>query len=145
MQKHKLLLRATRALAVAVFALVGSTSAHAYNRGSSPVVGGFSGSVTYYGVNNVQGGCCGCWARNGNTYNSVTTLYGTVSYSNVNAYVRTTNASACDPGSGTQYLSMKLNVACPANTAPIKVKDYLRADGVVMPGVSTICVATDTY
>lgn len=145
MQTHKLLSHTTRTLAAVLFALIGSTSSHAYNRGSSPVVGGFSGSVTYYGVNNVQGGCCGCWARNGNNYNSVTTLYGSVSYSSVNAYVRTTNNSACDPGSGTQYRTMQVNVQCPANTAPIQVKDYVRADAVVMPGISTICVATDTY
>lgn len=131
---------------IALLAMVVAGDAAAYNRGTSPVVGGFSGTATYSGYNNVRGGCCGCWVKNGNTYTVANTIYGSVSYSTATAYVKnSTQYSFCDPGSGMQYLTMYINTQCPANTAAIQVKDYLRADGVLMSGVSTICVATDTY
>lgn len=43
-------------------------NATAYNPGNSVVVGGFSGTVTYYSFGNYQGGCCGVFAYNNGSY-----------------------------------------------------------------------------
>jgi len=90
-----------------------------------------------------QGGCCGIfrpawgWVNGVYTHTSVT---GTTAF----------YGSACYGAAGAYYISngsqptIYSSLSCPPNTAEIEVIDYRRADGVVMSGVSTVCVVTDT-
>lgn len=137
-------------LALAALVLLGMQEAMAacpmrgaYTKGSSPVVGGWR-DIGSYTLGNAR------WASSVGTYNGQDSAFGEVcGGSSAGGYSSCSYQSWGDGGGSWWcpggYISVTYNYSCPSNTAIIPVVNYRRADGVLLSGTFTACVATDTY
>lgn len=114
----------------------------AYTKGSSPVVGGWQELGSYALAPNRYSAP--------NTYPAQGSAFGEVcGGTSVGGYTGCTFYNFGDGGGWWQcsanYTTITYNYSCPSNTAMIPVVNYRRADGVLLSGTFTACVATDTY